>query len=105
MLGDEVYKNCKAVSVIGLILCLTACSPPSSQLLKTCQNIAFQRSVGKDMNADDLGELTEACMNTRGYALNRDSQRCQHDRNSEASNRCYYRDNFWGRIGHQFSHL
>lgn len=57
------------------------------------------------MNADDLGELTEACMNKRGYILNRDSLRCEHDRNSEAATRCYYRDDFWGRVGHQFSHI
>ncbi len=47
-------------------------------------------------NADDLGEFTEACMNKQGYNLNRDSQRCQHDRNSEAVTKCYYRNNFWG---------
>lgn len=57
------------------------------------------------MNADDLGELTESCMSTKGFLLNRDSQHCQHDRNSETVDRCYYRNNLWGKIGHQFSHL
>jgi hypothetical protein len=93
-----------AIPAFALVT-LSACSPPPQSTLKECQAIAHQRGQGKGLTQADLGELTEACMADRGYALNRDSEQCRHDLDSETANRCYFRNDFIGRIGHQFSHL
>lgn len=104
MLGVKFPKE-GVLTLAAIALSLAGCSPPPRSVLKTCQADAVQKAVGRDMNADDLGELTEACMNKRGYDLNRDSQNCQHNRDSEGVAKCYYRNSFWGRVGHQFSHI
>lgn len=87
------------------LVALCGCSPPPRETLKSCQDVAKQRGAGKGLTQDDLGELTEACMSEKGYSLNRDSEQCQHDLISESANRCYYRSDFWGRLGHKLSHI
>lgn len=97
-------KRFGVVALCGISV-LAACGPPSQQTLKACQEVAAGRGAGKGLTKDDLGELTEACMLNRGYSLNRDSEQCQHNRHSETANRCYFRSDFLGRVGHQLTHL
>jgi hypothetical protein len=44
-------------------------------------------------------------MASRGFALNRDSEACGHNRASETARRCYYPNTLVGSAMHQFTHL
>lgn len=95
------------VALVGysLALILGGCSPPPEETLSECRTVAVQRGIGKNLSPDDLGELTEACMTSKGFTLNRDSDYCGHNRSSETARRCYYPNTAAGILTHQLSHL
>ena len=95
------------VALVGCSIALLAsgCSPPREGVVSECRAIAAQRGAGKNLSQDDLGELTEACMATKGFTLNRDSEECSHNRTSEIARRCYYPSTIVGNLTHAFTHL
>jgi hypothetical protein len=82
---------------------LGACSPPKQQTIASCKTMAVSQSHGHSLDSSDIGELTEACMMTKGYALKEDGPHCNDDIATATNAKCYYRDNLWGRLVARFS--
>lgn len=82
---------------------LAACSPPKQQTIASCQAQAILLSRGHSLNSSDVGELTEACMITKGYELKEDGPRCTDDMATATNPKCYYRNNILGRLFVRFS--
>jgi hypothetical protein len=95
--GRIAFFSCLFVGVLG------ACSPPPAATLQECRLVAVQRSVGKSLSQDDLGELTEECMASKGFLLNREGDQCGHNRSSETTRQCYYQSTMFGKLGHRLA--
>jgi hypothetical protein len=88
---------------IAASLAVAACSPPKQQTIAACKATAVLQSRGQSLDSSDIGELTEACMMTKGYALKEDGPRCTDDIATATSPKCYYRNNWVGRLAARFS--
>ena len=86
------------VAGLGVLLFVTACSPPDQPILDGCRQSASADGKGHGLTAADLGELTEACMTERGFRLNRTGKGCSHDLESETNRLCYFPDTMLGRF-------
>jgi hypothetical protein len=53
-------------------------------------------SRGHSLDSSDVGELTEACMMTKGYELKEDGPRCTDDMRTATNPKCYYRNTLVG---------
>ena len=93
----------QSLCIIVVMATLSACSPPQKQTLALCRDSAVSQSRGHSLESSDIGELTEACMLTRGYALKENGPHCTDDLTTAMNPKCYYRDNVFGRIQSQFS--
>ena len=82
---------------------VTACSPPKSQTLAQCKATASSQARGRSLDPSDIGELTEACMLNKGYALKEGSSRCPDNAATPNSMECYYPNTFTGRLLARFS--
>ena len=83
---------------LGVLVFVTACSPPDQPVLDLCRQSANADGKGHDLTAADLGELTETCMAERGFKLIRAGKRCSHDLESETNRLCYFPDTMLGRF-------
>ena len=81
----------------AVLLGLPACSPPP-HLIEECRQKAIHEGVGHQLSSDDIGELTEACMLSKGFALREVGERCPEDAATAIDPKCYYRDNLLGRV-------
>jgi hypothetical protein len=81
----------------AILLLMAGCSPPDQQLLTNCKKSAAAKSAGFKLTPADVGELTEACMSSHGFSLQKSGRTCSHDLRSEINRRCYIPDT---RIGH-----
>jgi hypothetical protein len=86
----------------AVLLCLPACSPPPQRLIEECRETAIHEGFGHQLNSDDIGELTEVCMASKGFALREIGKRCTADMPTAISPECYYRDNLFGRMSKVF---
>jgi hypothetical protein len=82
---------------------LAACSPPKQQSVDLCKADAVLKSRGHSLDSSDVGELTEACMLNKGYALKEAGRYCSEDMATATNANCYYRDNLFGRLAARFS--
>jgi hypothetical protein len=82
---------------------LVACSPPKQQLIAQCRSAALSEGRGRSLDPSDIGELTEACMMTKGYALKEDGPSCTDDAATAINPSCYYRNSLFGRLVARFS--
>jgi hypothetical protein len=103
-MSNTVSRN----SVIGIVAIqvttvLFACSPPQRQTIALCQSMAISGGRGHALDASDIGELTEACMLSKGYALKENGPLCTDDAASAANPNCYYPNTILGRLGALFS--
>ena len=83
--------------LVGL-LCAVACSPPDQTNLDVCRKTVAASTGGRGLTPNDIGELVEDCMTKQGYRLKKTGTTCSHDLRSQENRRCYYPDNFAGRI-------
>lgn len=89
---------------MGAATYLSACSPPPPpRTLEICKSRAQAESQGKDLAADDVSELVEACMLSRGWALKEDGPQCADSATTPFKPKCYYKDDFWGRLSAKVS--
>ena len=82
---------------LATLLLMAGCSPPDQQILTSCRKSAAAKSAGFKLTPADIGELTEACMSSRGFSLQKSGRTCGHDLQSEVNRRCYIPDT---RMGH-----
>lgn len=82
---------------------LVACSPPKGPVIAMCKASAISEAGGHALNPSDIGELTEACMLTKGYALKEDGPHCSDDAATATNPKCYYPDTILGRLIARFS--
>ena len=94
--------NLKPIIVLITTLPLAGCDPPSQTLLEDCRKVANERAIGHSLTADDLGELTEACMAERGFLLHKQDRACSHTLTSQSQRRCYFPNTVLGRIHRRF---
>jgi hypothetical protein len=87
----------------ALLAALAACSPPKSETIALCQSKAVLEGRGHPLDASDIGELTEACMLTKGYALKEDGPLCSDNAATAVNPKCYYRNTVMGRLAARFS--
>jgi hypothetical protein len=78
------------------VLVVAACSPPPPAI-KQCQAQASAQARGHALDSTDVGELVEACMLNKGWALDENSAQCTDDYKTAVTPQCYYRDDFFGR--------
>ncbi len=98
-------KQDLAIYVVAIVATssLVACSPPNRQTIALCQRTAISEGHGHSLDSSDVGELTEACMLNKGYALKEDGPHCSDDAATAANPKCYYRNNLFGRLAARFS--
>ncbi len=84
--------------MLPVLLSLWACSPPPRRQIQECQQVAMHAGVGHQLNSDDIGELTEACMASKGFGLRETGKHCTEDMATAVNPDCYYRDNLFGRM-------
>jgi hypothetical protein len=77
---------------------LAGCDRPDAQTLKVCRESAYQQGRGHQLIPSDFGELVEACMLAKGYALKETGKQCKDDFATATGARCYYPDTFSGRL-------
>jgi hypothetical protein len=87
----------------ALLAALAACSPPKHETIALCQSKAILEGRDHSLDASDIGELTEACMLTKGYALKEDGPLCSDDAATAVNPKCYYRNTIMGRLVARFS--
>lgn len=92
--------NIRLIMAIGAPLLLLGCSPPEQKVLAECQVKATNRARGQNLTKFDLGELTEACMEARGFILDKTGRSCAHDLLSQTDRSCYYTNTWWARFYH-----
>jgi hypothetical protein len=63
-----------------------------------CKATANSQGRGHALDPSDIGELTEACMLTKGYALKEDGPRCPDDAATPNNAECYYPNTVTGRL-------
>ena len=86
-----------------LAAALTACLPPKNQTLTQCKAMASSQGRGHSLDSSDIGELTEACMLDKGYALKEGGPPCPDDAATPNNPICYYPNTFMGRLLERFS--
>lgn len=91
-----------ARAAVTALLCLAGCSRPAQHEVDVCKQIAIREGVGHQLNDDDVGELTEACMASKGFTLREAGKRCPDNQMTATKPGCYYRDNFLGRTSAVF---
>jgi hypothetical protein len=69
----------RAILMLALPVSLPACSPPPQRLIEECRQTAIRESVDHQLNSDDIGELTETCMASKGFELRETGKRCTED--------------------------
>lgn len=77
---------------------IASCSPPTRHAIQLCYHNALAEGRGRSLTTSDIGELVEACMLDRGYALNEDNARCSDNLKTATNAACYYRNTFFGRM-------
>jgi hypothetical protein len=87
-----------APAAIAAVVCLMGCSRPAQREVDACRQTAIREGVGHQLNGDDVGELTEACMVSKGFSLKEAGKRCPDNLSTATNPSCYYRDNFLGRM-------
>ena len=63
-----------------------------------CKAQANLEARGKGLAPEDRGELIEACMLGHGWALKEDEPHCTDSEATANDLRCYYPNNFIGRL-------
>jgi len=92
--------NIRLIMAVGAPLFLLGCNPPEQKVLANCEVTAANRASGQNLTKTDLGELTEACMASRGFILDKTGRSCAHDLSSQTNRSCYYPDTRWARFYH-----
>ncbi len=87
-----------APAAVAVLLCLMGCSRPGQREVEACRQTAIREAVGHQLNGDDVGELTEACMASKGFSLRETGKYCPDNLTTAVNPGCYYRDNFLGRM-------
>ncbi len=94
--------SCHAPAAVVALLFLAGCSRPAQHEVDACKQTAIREGAGHQLNDDDVGELTEACMAAKGFALRETGKRCPDNVATATNPGCYYRDNFLGRVSTTF---
>lgn len=79
---------------------LAGCGPPDKTVISQCRMAAARQAMGRGVDPNDVGELIEACMMVRGFAVREDGPLCADDTRGPASPACYYPDTLPGRLAH-----
>jgi hypothetical protein len=96
--GAILMSWVRYIVLIGAVIPLAGCDRPDAQTLKVCRESAYQQGQGHQLIPSDSGELVEACMLAKGYALKETGKQCKDDFATAAGARCYYPDTFSGRL-------
>jgi hypothetical protein len=89
--------SCRSPLLIVAIL-LVGCGPPDQHTLQLCREAARAQARDHQLEASDEGEVIEARMLTKHYALKETENNCGDDFASATNARCYYRDTYISRI-------
>ncbi len=84
---------------------LAGCAPPDPQIISQCRLAAIRQAKGHAVDSSDAGELIEACMMTKGFAVQEDGPGCEDDTKGPFTPACYYPDTMAGRFGHLLRRL
>ena len=103
--ASRAVRRFSAISIVAILVTvsLIACSPPKQQTIALCQSTAISEGRGHSLDSSDIGELTEACMLTKGYALKEDGPLCSDNVATATNPNCYYPNTILGRLGARFS--
>jgi hypothetical protein len=86
------------VGIVGFGFLLAGCSPPDSHLIAICKATVAVEARGHGLISSDIGELIEAGMLSKGFALDETSARCSNDLPTATNPQCYRPDTALGRI-------
>jgi hypothetical protein len=84
--------------IIGSSVFTAGCSPPDTQIIAEGNEIAATKARGHALISSDIGELTEACMLSKGFVLDETSTRCSDDMATATNPQCYRRNTVIGRL-------
>jgi hypothetical protein len=103
--ASRAVRQISVISIVAILVTATliACSPPKRQTIALCQRKAISEGRGHSLDSSDIGELTEACMLTKGYALKEDGPLCSDNAATATNPNCYYPNTVLGRLGARFS--
>jgi hypothetical protein len=79
---------------------LAGCGRADPQVISQCRQAATQEARGHPIDPSDVGELIEACMMSKGFAVREDGPDCADDITGPLRPICYYPNTVPGRIGH-----
>jgi hypothetical protein len=102
--ANRAVRQIPTISILAVLgtTTLIACSPPTQQTLAACRSTAISEGRGHSLDVSDVGELTEACMLAKGYALKEDGALCSDNTTTTTNSNCYYPDTILGRLGARF---
>ena len=102
---SRTVRQFSTISIVAILVTVTliACSPPNRQTIALCQSTAISEGSGHSLDTSDVGELTESCMLTKGYALKEDGPLCSDNAATATNPNCYYPNTILGRLGARFS--
>jgi hypothetical protein len=78
---------------------LAGCGPVTDpRIVSECRLSAIREAQGHRLEASDVGELIEACMLAKGFAVRENSAECSDDIKGPINPTCYYPNTAPGRF-------
>jgi hypothetical protein len=95
---NQIFACTFGIVVVGSCTFLAGCSPPDSHVIEICKATVAAEARGHALIPSDIGELIEACMLNKGFALDETSARCSDDLPTATNPQCYRPDTAIGRL-------
>jgi hypothetical protein len=99
---SRMFNRMVRFGTICSCIILMGCSPPDNRIIAVCKETAATQARGHGLISSDIAELIEACMMSKGYALEEKSARCSDGRATAIKPQCYRPNTVVGRVSSIF---
>jgi hypothetical protein len=96
---QQIHNSNWPLSAALVATVLAGCGPVTDpRIVSECRLSAIHEARGHRLEASDVGELSEACMLAKGFAVREKSAECSDDIKGPINPACYYPNTAPGRF-------